>query len=455
MVSGILATRTGSRGYRSASIARLSAFIEFGYTCVATETPLSELNEHEGKVSPSTLRVALKSDDEISLLDILVILSERKRIILRTTAAFAIIAIIVSLLMPKRYTATILLLPPQQNSSLGAALSSQLSALSGVASMAGGSGLGIKNPNDMYVAMLKSRTVEDAMVDTFGLMQEYKVKYRADARKMFERRTTVDGTGKDNLIHISVEDGDPDRAAKIANGYVEQYRKLSEHLAISEAAQRRLFFQRQLEEAKNNLANAEEALKTTELTTGVIEINSQSRALIETAAVLRAQIAAKEVQIQAMQTFATGQNAQVIQAQQELDSLRAQLTRLGGTADDTEGGFIVPKGKVPETGLEYLRKLRDVKYYETIFEILARQFEIAKLDEAKEGSIVQVVDPAIVPERRSSPKRGLMVIVSTAVGFLFGILIALLQAAWEGLKRHRDANMKINRIRQLLTGREI
>jgi uncharacterized protein involved in exopolysaccharide biosynthesis len=423
---------------------------------MATETPLSELTEHE-EVSTSTIRVSppLKSDDELSLLDLLIILSERKRIILRVTFAFALIAIVGSLLLPNQYTATVLLLPPQQNSSLGSALTSQLSALSGLAGLAGGGGL-LKNPNDMYVSMLKSRTVEDGIVEQFGLMQEYKIKYPSEARKAFEHHAVVDGSGKDNLIHISVEDKDPKRAAEIANGYVEQYRKLSEHLAITEAGQRRLFFQQQLEEAKNNLANAEEALKKTEQTTGVLEINSQSRALFETAAVLRAQIAAKEVQIQAMQTFATGQNAQLIQTQQELDSMRAQLARLGGSAEDTTGGgFIVPKGKVPEAGLEYLRKLRDVKYYETIFEILARQFEVAKLDEAKEGSIVQVVDSAVPPDRKSSPHRGLIVIISTLLGLVFGVTIALCQAAWAGLKRHREANIKVNRIRQLLTNRGI
>jgi tyrosine-protein kinase Etk/Wzc len=423
---------------------------------MATETPLSELTERE-EVSTSTIRIspALNGDDELSLLDLLIILSERKRIILRTAAAFVLIAIVGSLLLPNQYTATVLLLPPQQNSSLGSALTSQLSALSGLAGLAGGGGL-LKNPNDMYVSMLRSRTVEDGMVQQFGLMQEYKVKYPSEARKAFERHALVDGGGKDNLIHISIEDQDPKRAAEIANGYVEQYRKLSEHLAITEAAQRRLFFEQQLEEAKNNLGNAEEALKKTQLTTGVIEINSQSRALIETAAVLRAQIAAKEVQIQAMQTFATGQNAQVIQAQQELDSMRAQLTRLGGSAEDaTGGGFIVPKGRVPEAALEYLRKLRDVKYYETIFEILARQFEVAKLDEAKEGSIVQVVDSAVPPDRKSSPHRGLIVIISTLAGLLMGVTIALFQAAWAGLKRHRDANIKVNRIRQLLSHRGI
>ena len=140
----------------------------------------------------------------------------------------------------------------------------------------------------------------------------------------------MDGNAKDGLIHISVEDNDPRKAAAIANGYVEEFRNLSQNLAISEASQRRVFFEQQLEQAKDKLANAEEALKQTEQTTGLIQLDSQARALIETVATLRAQIAAREMMIQGMQTYATGQNAQMIQAQQELDSLRAQLAKLGG-----------------------------------------------------------------------------------------------------------------------------
>ena len=214
------------------------------------------------------------------------------------------------------------------------------------------------------------------MVQHFGLMQEYRTQYLSDARKKFEHHVTVDGSGKDGLIHISVEDWSPNRAAELANGYVDQFRKLSEHLAITEASQRRLFFEQQLELAKNNLADAEEALKRTEQTTGLIQLDSQTRVLIASAASLRAEIAAKEVQIQAMQTYATDENAQYLEAQKELDGLRAQLAKLGGSEAGQDENLIVPKGKVPEAGLQYVRKLRDVKYYETIFDILARQFEM-------------------------------------------------------------------------------
>jgi uncharacterized protein involved in exopolysaccharide biosynthesis len=178
----------------------------------------------------------------------------------------------------------------------------------------------------------------------------------------------------------------------------------------------------------------------------LIELGSQARALIESAASLRAQIAAKEVQIESLQTFATSENSQLVQAQQELEGLRGQLAKLGGSANIDEG-LMVPKGQVPQAGLEYVRKLRDVKYYETIFDILARQFEIAKLDEAKQGAIIQVVDSAIPPERRSFPKRALIVIGSTAVGFLIGVFLTLFQVGFDRMRNDPEAARKLHALR--------
>ena len=383
----------------------------------------------------------------------LIILARRKWLILKITAGFALVALLISLFLPKKYTATTTVLPPQQGSSLSSAIMSQIGSLGSLGALAGSS-MGLKNPNDMFVAMFKSRTVEDAMINRFGLMAEYKQKYMSTARKALEGHITVEAGTKDNLIHISVEDKDPKRAADMANAYVDAYRGLSQHLAIGEAAQRRLFFEQQLEQAKDNLANAEEALKETQQKTGMIQLDSQARALIESAAALRAQVTAKEVQLQAMRTYATSENANVVQAQQELDSLRAQLAKLGGNADDNGAGLIVPKGLVPQAGIEYVRKLRDVKYYETIFEILARQFELAKLDEAKEGALIQVVDPAIVPDYKSSPKRGLITIVAAIAGLFIGIFIALSLEGMERLRQDPEQNQRLDILRKALWTRK-
>ena len=415
-----------------------------------TEIPLSDLNEAvdspvllvSGQVSGQSAR----ENDDLSLLDLLIVLAEGKRIIFAVTAGFAILAVIVSLIMPKSYTATITLLPPQENNSMGGAFSSQMNGMAALLT----SSLGLKNNNDTYVALLKSETVEDGMVQHFGLMQQYHSKFLSDARKVFESHATVEGSGKDGMIHISIVDKDPNRAAELTNGYVEQFRLLSERIAITEASQRRLFFQKELEKAKDELANAEEAMKQTEATTGVMQVDLQARALTESATNLRAQITAKKVQIQGMETYATGENSQLVQAENELASLRAQLAKVGGSEDSPGSELVIPKGKVPEAALEYIRKARDVKYYETIFDILARQFEAAKLDEAKEGALIRVVAPALPPDRRSSPKRAIIVIVATFVGFFFGVLFALLRGAMQHVKQDPETNIKIEHLRRAL-----
>jgi tyrosine-protein kinase Etk/Wzc len=382
--------------------------------------------------------------DGLSLVEFLTVLAEQKASVLRITVGFAIVSILLAFLLPQWYTASVALLPPQQNSSLSAAMVSQLGNLGGLASMAGAGGLGLKNPNDMYVGMLKSRTVEDAMVQKFGLMQEYHKRYASDARKTFERHATIDGGAKDGLIHISVEARDPKRAAELANGYLDQFRTLSEHLAITEASQRRLFFERQLEQAKDNLATAEEGLKETEQKTGLIQLDSQARALIESASILRAQIGAKEVEIQSLRTFATDENGQLIQAQQELNGMRAQLAKLGGTEENNDASLLVPKGRVPQAGLEYVRKLRDVKYYETIFDILARQFEVAKLDEAKQGAVIQVVDVAVPPDKRSFPRRTWIIVGGTVLGLLTAAFFAYFRISLERMKSDPGAMKQIH-----------
>jgi len=399
--------------------------------------------EREGDIGES--RPVSREDDEVSLLDLLIILASRKWLIFKITAVFGIVALLISLVLPKRFTAVATVLPPQQNSSLSSMLASQLGgSLGSLAVLAGGSSGVLKNPNDMYVAMFKSQTVEDGVIQQFGLMKEYKAKRLSDARNALEHNFTINGNNKDGLLHISVKNKNPERAAALANGWIDQFRKLSESLAITEASQRRLFFGNQLQQAKDNLTNAEEALKETEQKTGIIQVGAQASALIQSAAILRAQIGAKQVQLQALRSYATNENSNVVELQQELNSLQAQLAKLGGSGDVSSAGLILPKGKVPEAGLEYTRKLRDVEYQQTLFEILARQFELAKLDEAKEGAVIQVVDPALPPDRKSFPKRGLITIIAAILGFIVAVVFALTQAALERLREDPEHNAKLD-----------
>ena len=339
-----------------------------------------ELSLNRDAASSCQPRTAIAASDGRTLqgsafLAVLVILARRKKFILWMTLAFAAAAAIVSLILPLEYTATIVILPPQQSS-----LSSVLGEFGGLSSLAGlaGSALGAKNINDMYIAMLKSESVEDAVIQRYGLMREYRKKYYYDTRKKLEWHTRIDGSKKDGLIRLSFENHDPARAAEIANGYIEILRSLSQHLAITEAAQRRVIFQQQLDKAKNDLAVSEEALKQTQLSTGFAQIDSQARALIESAAALRAQVVAKEVEIQAMQAYAGEGNPDLQEQEQELAGLRRQFNQLVGANGSSPDDLFLSKGNVPEAALEYERKLRDVKYNEAIYEVLGRELEIAR-----------------------------------------------------------------------------
>jgi tyrosine-protein kinase Etk/Wzc len=382
--------------------------------------------------------------NECNVLDLLIILSRRKHIVLRTTLAAAVLAAMVSLLLPNRYTATTNVLPPQQSPSLAASMIGQLGALGPMAAMAQ-KDLGLKNPNDLYVGMLRSRTAEDALIRRFDLLRVYRDKKMSDGRLDLENATNIT-LGKEGFVTISVEDKDRSRAPQIANAYVEQLRKLTQDLAVTEAGQRRLFFERQLELAKNNLADAEQALKETEQKTGLIQLDGQAKAIIEAVVKLRALMAAKEVELHAMRLFSTEQNPDVMLGEQELSGLRAQLALLE-RQNGGPGNVQVPVGDVPEAGLQYVRKLRDVKYAETIFDMLAKQYEAARLDEAKTAAIIQVLDPAIEPDRKSSPPRTLIILIVTLLGFVGSAGYILLAEALSRVRLNPDVNARLTTLK--------
>jgi uncharacterized protein involved in exopolysaccharide biosynthesis len=382
--------------------------------------------------------------NECNVLDLLIILSRRKHIVLRTTLAAAILAALVSLLLPNRYTATANVLPPQQSPSLAASMIGQLGALGPMAAMAQ-KDLGLKNPNDLYVGMLRSRTTEDALIRRFDLLRVYRDKKMSDGRLDLENATSIT-LGKEGFVTISVEDKDRSRAPQIANAYVEQLRKLTQDLAVTEAGQRRLFFERQLELAKNSLTDAEQALKETEQKTGLIQLDGQAKAIIEAVVKLRALMAAKEVELHAMRLFSTEQNPDVILGEQQLSGLRAQLALLEKQSGGP-GNVQVPVGNVPEAGLQYVRKLRDVRYAETIFDMLAKQYEAARLDEAKTAAIIQVLDPAIEPDRKSSPPRTLIILIVTLLGFFGSAGYVLLAEALSRLRLNPDVNARLTMLK--------
>jgi tyrosine-protein kinase Etk/Wzc len=341
-----------------------------------------------------------------------------KKLILCITIAVVALGSAVALLLPNLYTATVVILPPQQGSSAGAAMMAQLGSMGGMAAAA--CGLGIKNPNDQQVALLKSRIVEDAMVARFHLEDLYHKKYLSTTRKRWEKSTTTDNGLKDGMIRISVTDRDPRRAAELANGWVEEYRRFTATLAISEASQRRLFYERQLTAAHDDLTHAEEDMKQTQQRTGIIDVEGQDRGMIAAAAVLRGQLAAKQIEIRAMREFAADGNPDLQRSQQEAVGMEGQLAALDAANDRKTGDLIAPKGTATQAGLDYARAMREVKYRETIVDLLTRQYEGARVDEARQGALVQIVEPAVAPDRPSSQYR---------IWILLGALICSLPLA--------------------------
>jgi len=387
-------------------------------------------------------------EDEISLLDLLIVLAKHKKLILGVPFGAAVVAAGISLLMPNIYTGTTKILPPQQNQSAAAAMLSQLGGqLGGLGGLAGGA-LGIKNPNDLYIGMLKSRTVADNLISRFELRKLYETKTSDDTRKALESNARMT-SGRDGIIVIEFDDKEPKRAATIANAYVEELYKLTQTLAVTEASQRRLFFERQLDQTRKNLANAETAARQGLEKGGLVVIDAQGKGMVETTARLRGQITVKEIQISAMRAFATGQNPDLKQAQHELDAMKQELAKMEGTSSGRANAGSVGKAD----GMENLRLLRDVKYFETIFELLAKQHEIAKIDEARDASIVQVLDPAVEPERKSKPMRALIVILTALVVGFLAILWAFIKEAGDKARQNPDQAARLNLLRRHLRGK--
>jgi uncharacterized protein involved in exopolysaccharide biosynthesis len=382
---------------------------------------------------------AMRDRDKISFLDLLIVLAKHKVLVLGLPAAVAVISAGVSLLLPNYYTGTTKILPPQQTQSTSAVLA-QLGSLAGLTGGAVASGL--KNPNDLYIGMLKSRTVADNLIQRFDLNKLYDQKYQSLTRKRLEKESTITA-GRDGIITIQVDDKDPRRAAELANGYVDELFKLTKVLAVTEASQRRLFFERQLEQAKDSLARSEASTRQALQKGGLVLVEGQGRVMAETSARLRAEITVKEIQIGAMRTFASEQNPELQRTQQQVEVLRRELARIEGTSGAGSNRPEEPNVK----GIENLRLLREMRYNEVTYELLAKQYEIAKIDEAKDSAVIQVMDRAIEPDRKSKPVRFQIVLLSTLVAGLLGVPGAFLLEAsrknnsrsaerWQALQRH-------------------
>jgi uncharacterized protein involved in exopolysaccharide biosynthesis len=370
-------------------------------------------------------------EEEISLVDLLLPLIESWKLWILGSLLVGLLALGVAFLITPTYTARTTFLPPQQQQS---SISSALSSLGGLASLAGlaGATANLKSPADQYVALMQSVTAEDRLIEKFNLQKVYEAKYRFEARKELEMNTRIQVGKKDGLISVEVDDVDPQRASDMANAYVAELRRMTSVLAVSEAQQRRVFFEKELQDARDQLTKAQQELQASGFNFGALR--AEPRAAAESYARLKAEITAVEVRTQVLRGSLADSSPEVQRQLAQLGALRAQLARLEQTAESN-------------VGPDYLTKYREFKYRETLFELFARQYEIARIDESREGALIQVVDVAVAPEYKSNPKRLLIAAVSTLLSLaLLGIFI-LLRYAWNRSSSQPASAERVARVR--------
>jgi tyrosine-protein kinase Etk/Wzc len=373
-------------------------------------------------------------EGSIDILSLIRTLLNGWRTVLGSALLVFAVATAVAFWLRPSYTSEASFIPPGVNNSgsMAAAVAGQL------ASMGGGDLLGMtKSPAELYSGILKSRSIASEIVNRFGLIQLYGVKKESQAEKQLNSSTAIAVDPKSSIVDLKVTQSSPQLAHNIAAAYMDALRSTEGRLALSESSQRRLFFSDQLAREKDALESAEVDLKKTEEESGLIAPAGQTDAEIRTIAQTRAEIAAREVQIAALRQSATEENPELVRRRSEVDDLKGQLERLQSGAGRSSA-MAIPTSKVPELQLEYVRKAREVKYHEALFEALSKQYEAARLDEAHDAPVIQVLDPPSLPDSKSGPKRMLIM----AGGLLFGLIAGsgwvlthdALRASWESVR---------------------
>lgn len=367
---------------------------------------------------------------ESSLLKTSVVLLEHRKFIGGGMLLCGLITAIIVLVMPVTYTASTVILASQSMSGGLSAILGELGSVSALASLGGSSLLG-GGQSDTFVGVLNSRTVADIMIDKFHLEKVYRKRTLVDTRKSLTKHTHIEGT-RGSFIRISVDDHNAQRAAEMANAYVEQLYLINQHLALTTASQRRLFLEDQVNAERDQLTNAEAAFRELQQKTGVLQLAGQAEMTLRSIAQLRAEISAKEVLLEQLRTTATEENVDVQRLESGLNALREQLRK--AESDNGSGdNYFVSAGRIPQAGLEYLRRMRDLRYHEALFETLSKQYELARIEEAKAPPVIQIVDKAIVLDKRSWPPRTLLVLLAV---FTSGVLLSgavLLREKWNRL----------------------
>ena len=374
-------------------------------------------------------------EDEISLIDLLINLGKEKKFILGFTSLVILLAVAATLRMTPVYTAKTVIMPPQQQQSSAVSALASLGALAGLA----GGAAGVKSADEMYVAFMGSDRFLNALIARFHLQERYHTKTLIDTRTLLKSKAKVMPDKKSGLISIEFEDEDPQFAAEVANAHVQELGHMLDMLAVTDAQQRRVFFESQIKKVQENLSSAEIAFRQAKEKSGLQVTSVIAETGVRASAELRGQIAAREVHLQSLSRFATPQNPEVQRIASELSAERAQLQKLEQGSGQVVGTTLQ---------LEAVKSYRDMKVQEAMLEVLIKQFELARVDEAKEGPLIQVVDLATPPERRSKPKRTLIVLASALAGLFLSVLLAFLKVSLRNLNQTPDGQIQLGLLKK-------
>ncbi len=346
------------------------------------------------------------------------------------------LATAVAFLIPKRYEVKARLMPPDASSAgaLAGAAAAVLGQTAGPLAGLASSALGIKSTGALFVGILQSQTVQDAVIRKFDLQRVYHVRYLEDARKELAAHTDVSEDVKSGIVTLTVTDRDPHRAAAMAEEYISQLNWVVSHLSTSAARRERIFLEQRLQQVRQELESAERQFSQFSSEKGAIDIQTQGRAMVEAAARLQGELIATQAQLEALRQIYTDNNVRVRALEAQAARLRQELVRMAGKGageTSTASELYPPLRQLPLLGVTYADLLRQVRVQEAVYETLTKEYELAKVEEAREIPTVKVLDQPVVPSKKSFPPRLLIIVLGTLLAGLLGVSWVLGQAAWE------------------------
>lgn len=363
---------------------------------------------------------------------------EQRKTLARSVTVGLVLSILFAFLIPKRYTSTARLMPPDEQSGAGLAMLAALGKGGGGAlSTLGSSLLGLKSTSDMFVGVLQSRTVEDDIISKFNLLHVYHDRYPQDARKDLEKLTDISVDRKSGIITIQVTDKDPKRAAEIGQEYVTDLNRLVNQLTTSSAHRERVFLEQRLDQVKTSLEAAEKEFSEFASKNTAINIPEQGKAMIGAAASLEGQLIASQTELESLKQIYTDNNVRVRAVQARVDEIHRQMQKLGGSSASGTSNLgssqeMYPSiRELPVLGVTYADLYRATKVQEAIFETLTQEYELAKVEEAKEIPVVKVLDFPNVPEKKSFPPRLVIICLGTVFALSLGIAWSFGKQLWE------------------------